>query len=63
MIETIDNIAIVLTLAGMAVVTGWVFYYYLSSMVLGVIDVVRGGSGELKVATTAPVAADSKLAS
>ena len=59
MLEIFDKIAIVLTLAGMAVVTGWVFYYYLSSMVLGVIDVVRGGSGELKVASTAKTAADS----
>ncbi len=59
MIETIDNIAIVLTLIAMVVVTGWVFFYYISSMVLGVIDVVRGGSGDLKVASTAKVAADS----
>lgn len=63
MLEIFDKIAIVLTLAGMAIVTGWVFYHYISSMVLGIIDVARGGSGELKVATTAPVAADSKLAS
>lgn len=62
MIETIDNIAIVLTLIAMVVVTGWVFFYYISSMVLGVIDVVRGGSGDLKVASTAMVAADSTTA-
>lgn len=62
MIETIDNIAIVLTLIAMVVVTGWVFFYYMSSMVLGVIDVIRGGSGDLKVASTAPVAADSTTA-
>lgn len=62
MIETIDNIAIVLTLIAMVVVTGWVFFYYISSMVLGVIDVVRGGSGDLKVASTAKVAADSTTA-
>lgn len=59
MLEILDKIAIVLTLAGMAVVTGWVFYYYLSSMVLGVIDVVRGGTGEGRVASPVPVAADS----
>lgn len=62
MIETIDNIAIVLTLIAMVAVTGWVFFYYISSMVLGVIDVVRGGSGDLKVASTAMVAADSTTA-
>ena len=63
MIETIDNIAIVLTLIAMVIVTGWVFFYYVSSMVLGVIDVVRGGSGDLKVASTAKTAADSAPAS
>ncbi len=59
MLEIFDKIAIVLTVAAMAVVTGWVFYYYLSSLMLGILDVVRGGSGELKVASTAKVAANS----
>jgi hypothetical protein len=59
MIELLDKIAIVITLAAMVVVTGWVFYYYLSSLVLGIMDMARGGSGEIGVARSAPVAADS----
>lgn len=59
MLELFDKIAIVVTLAAMVVVTGWVMYYYLTSMVRGVIDMARGGSGEIGVAAVAPVAADS----
>ena len=59
MLEILDKIAIVITLVAMVVVTGWVFYYYLTSLVLGIIDMSRGGSGELGVARDTPVAADS----
>lgn len=59
MLEILDKIAIVITLAAMVVVTGWVFYYYLSSLVLGIMDMARGGSGEIGVARSTPVAADS----
>ncbi len=59
MIEIFDKIAIVVTLVAMVVVTGWVMYYYLTSLVLGIIDMARGGSGELGVAPATPVAADS----
>ena len=63
MIELLDKIAIVVTLAAMVVVTGWVMYYYLTSMVLGIIDMTRGGSGEIGVAATTQSAADSAQAS
>jgi hypothetical protein len=59
MLVLLDKIAIVATLAAMVVVTGWVFYYYLSSLVLGIMDMARGGSGEIGVARSTPVAADS----
>lgn len=59
MLEILDKIAIVITLAAMVVVTGWVFYYYLTSLVLGIMDMARGGSGEIGVARSTPVAADS----
>jgi hypothetical protein len=59
MLEILDKIAIVITLVAMVVVTGWVFYYYLTSLVLGIMDMARGGSGEIGVARSTPVAADS----
>ena len=58
-LELFDKIAIILTLAAMVIVTGWVFYYYLTSLVLGIMDMARGGSGEIGVARSTPVAADS----
>jgi hypothetical protein len=62
MLVLLDKIAIVATLTAMVVVTGWVMYYYLTSLVLGVIDMSRGGSGEIGVARSTPAAAESAKA-
>lgn len=58
-LELLDKIAIVLTLAAMVIVTGWVFYHYLTSLVLGIISYARGGDGEGRVATAPAPAAKS----